>query len=144
MIIESISRILFFHLMGIAAILYVNLSSAVADDADPTTPSAQITERMMVHENRLPSPSVATVSSAPSLPRPSLRLKAIVLRDPDHGTAIVSCNATETCVVMLQRNKLQSTTNAFHVGGMTLTVKDFSESSVIMQSLDQKQQFLIN
>jgi len=150
MIIHSKSKNLIYHLIGAFAVWVSHDIAVFADGVDPTTPSSQITDLLRMHGGALTGPDKLKEhdenrkGNEPSIDRPVLRLKAIVLRDQDHGTAIISNNEIEIYVITLRRTDLQDTSRALSIGGISLMVKDFSESSVTMQSLDKTQQFIIN
>jgi len=150
MMIRPNSKILISHIIGSLALLVINTAPSLADGVDPTTPSSQITDLLMMHGGALTVPSKKEDKNGnesgdePSIKLPVLRLKAIALRDQDNGTAIISNNNIENYVITLQRSHLQDTSHALSIGGIPMMVKEFSESSVTMQSLDNTQQFIIN
>jgi len=148
MMIRPNAKNLISNIIGVFALLVTNAVPSLADGVDPTSPSSQITDLLMKHGGALTNPEKAydkdKNEDEPSAKRPVLRLKAIVLRDRDYGTAIISHNDTENYVITLQRTHLLDDTHALSIGGVSLLVKEFSESSVTMQSLDNTQQFIIN
>ncbi len=138
--------------MGAFAFLATHAVPSLAESIDPTTPSSQITDLLMMHEGALnvqdkgedKDKNEKRKEDEPSIKRPVLRLKAIVMRDPDNGTAFISNNDVANYVITLQRTQLQSSAQALSIGGISLMVKEFSESSVTMQTLDSTQQFIVN
>jgi hypothetical protein len=121
--------------------LLANATVAWSDTHDPTTPSSQIADRL-ASDNDVshlkPTKDAVTTDDR------HFRLKAIVLRDSDNGTALISAGDSEVYVVKLRRANLQSSTNRVSIRGTNFSVKDFSESCVIMQSLDTDRQLVIN
>lgn len=150
MMICPISKTMISHLLGVFALLLANVVPSLADDVDPTTPSSQITDLLTMHGGALAVPhngenkDKSKSEDEPSIMRPVLRLKAIVMRDLDNGTAIISNNDIENYVISLQRSHLQDAAHAWSIGGISLIVKEFSELSVTMQTLDNTQQFIVN
>jgi len=114
----------------------------VADHPDPTVPSPQIVKRLELDsESSKGQPTQSIVAKKLLLPR--LRLKAIVLRDNDHGTALVSNGGSEVYLVKLRRTEINGT-QRFIIGGLSLAVKDFSKSTLIMHNLQTDQHFIVN
>lgn len=72
-------------LLGLLALTFSNVTFA----QDPTVPSAQILERLQQDRS---STIVAPPDSPPTqgkLPQPSLKLRAVVMSDSDHGAALI-------------------------------------------------------
>lgn len=107
---------------------------------DPTTPSSQITERLLSPK---PNSSVQDKGEKkPNLRR--LRIRAMVFRTRDHGTALVSIDDSKSHLIQLRRSSTHDEAHHLNIGGMQLRVVGFSESSITLQKLDTKEQFVIN
>lgn len=148
MMIRPNAKNLISHIIGVFALLVTNAIPSLADGDDPTAPSSQITDLLMMHggamSNADKEENKNEIEDEPSVKRPILRLKAIVLRDQDNGTAIISNNDSENYVITLQRTHLLENSRALSIGGISLMVKEFAEASVTLQSLDNTQQFIVN
>jgi len=148
MMIRPNAKNLISHIIGVFALLVTNAIPSLADGVDPTAPSSQITDLLMMHGGAISGADKEEnkneIEDEPSVKRPILRLKAIVLRDQDNGTAIISNNDSENYVITLQRTHLLENSRALSIGGISLMVKEFAEASVTLQSLDNTQQFIVN
>ncbi|MCA9216162.1 MAG: hypothetical protein KDB27_24005 [Planctomycetales bacterium] len=114
-------------------------SSAVGDASDPTIPSKAITERLQ---------TTATSSLAQHVENKlltvPLQIKAIILKDRDHGTALLSDGDSKLIVVKLRRSSLGTWRARFAVHGSEYEIRDFSESAIVVYSLTTKRMFTIN
>jgi hypothetical protein len=121
--------------------------------ADPTAPSAKIRQRMAAQ--RTPTvanptePSVSptanpTMVTPPVAVAPTIRLKAIVLVDHDHGAAILECMEDRFSIALERQptsNRSSQATEssaaaAFTVMNWTFTVADFTDRAVLLKSQD--------
>ena len=116
--------------------------STAANYRDPTVPSARLLERLKAS---LPSASSTSVKTEPRnrgvglATAPDMRLKALVLGDADHASAILSVNG-KSISLNLSRDKLRGqfgeTAEAamgFRIGGISYVVEDFSEHSILLR-----------
>lgn len=120
----------------------VNPSSPVV--ADPTAPSPKIRQRMaaqrtpvvpnMVEPVAAPSTNPTSVAPAVAV-APSIRLKAIVLVDQDHGAAILEC-LEDRFSIALERQSDNERAAAFTIMNWTFTVADFTDRAVLLKSQD--------
>lgn len=116
-----------------ACLLLLNANCGSSDDADPTAASSQIMQRMKLVEK----------AAQPSIQSHELRLRALVLRDKDNGTALISFRDSNIFLVKLRRADLRSTAYRFDINGTKFFVKDFSAAAIRIQSPDTKQELLI-
>jgi hypothetical protein len=115
--------------------------AAPLNASDPTVPSPQIKSQL---ENASLSKNLLPEGPATSRANPfALTLKGLVLRDDDHGTAIIALNETHVCVVSLQRDRLNAGQTLAKLGETIFSVTGFSDSTIRLQSLDGQQQFLV-
>ena len=127
----------FFHanLFAVAMLLFsgVNL---MAEDRDPTEPSSQITERLSLAEK-----SDRPADELDGLKQ--LRLKAIVLRDHDNGTALISLGNAESHVLRVRRSEIVSRPTELSLRGMRFRLQDFSNSSITLRRVDSDQVLIV-
>jgi len=116
------------------------MSSRTEGDRDPTAPSARILERLgaTVRNTSVPaSLAEKRLGEAPSATKiPEIRLKAIVFRDADHGSAILAVNG-RNITLKLSRSQgaqaadaLSRSPNGFTQDGIHFALEDFSEDSI--------------
>ena len=115
---------------------------ALADGNDPTAPSQQIADL-------LSAPSSAPAQPAGQQPaaqskRPVVRLKAMVLRDRDNGSALITVGDGEPCVVPLSRNPLGVAGYHLAIAGERFLVVDFSKSHVLLRNVDSGMDLVVN
>jgi hypothetical protein len=121
----------------------VSTSIGWADQLDPTKISKQI--ESLLSGRALPDDS-QTTEATPVAERPApfrLQLRGIVLRDQDHGTAIISDNDSPTCMVTLRRDLHGVSAQQVRLDGRTLVVADFSERSVMLRTEDHSFSILV-
>lgn len=115
-----------------------------AQQPDPTIPSPQIASRMDTDdaEIALVDPANRNIidRSAPF----NLRLKAMVLRDSDNGTAIVELNDSQSYVVTLRRLQDSSIKSQIYLGGKKLDVIDFTDSMIVLRATGDTRQFVVH
>lgn len=123
-------------------LLLTHATCSWAETADPTTPSASIAERLRPEKEI--APKLQPLVDAGSKPAPPihLRLKGIVLRDKDNGTAILSLGSKEYYSITLRRAGADSETVVLQLDDKRLALKDFSESCVILQCIDTDEQYI--
>lgn len=100
---------------------------------DPTVPSAQILERL----GREQPTSLVALPSTPIQERkepPLLKLKAIVMTDSDHGTALIEVDGRR---VRLRLSRTEAGVDCLVVQGSPYRVQDFSARSVVLESQGQ-------
>lgn len=99
---------------------------------DPTVPSPAIAERM--------SQQVALQPRAEFKPIPVVKLRAMVMGDRDHGTAIVEADG-QRLQIRLDRTILKTTDpnsgggsplNRIQIQGVEYSVEDFSNRTIIL------------
>lgn len=124
--------------MRIASLIIVLTFAHPALSKDPTVPSAAILKRLNGH-----IPAVAPVApAAPSVaaPAPSIRLKAIVMNDRDHGIAIV-VSGDQRFQLRLERKETYPTSRpsdstaslpGFQLHGVDYTLVDFYDRTIIL------------
>ncbi len=83
---------------------------------DPTQPSAAIQQKFEVADRQTESPL------------PKIKVKAVVLRDPDHGTALIEA-ADRTFRIKLDRQHATE----FTVEQITFIVKQFDSTSLLIE-----------
>jgi len=106
---------------------------------DPTAPSSKILERLgatMRNPSAAPVEDASRVEATPAAKIPEIRLKAIVLRDADDGSALLAVNG-RSITLKLSRpqgsNPAEASSRSpsgFTQGGIYFTVEDFSEDSI--------------
>ena len=114
---------------------------------DPTVPSAQILERIYRDQ---PAAIAALPSTSPvvqeRLSPPVLKLKAMVMIDSDHGTALIEVDGRRIRLRLARPANDQlaapepSAPNAFDgvvIQGLTYHVQDFSARSVLLTNHSQ-------
>ena len=110
--------------------------------SDPTAPSSRMLERISTTtRNTTPPAAPLENRSREVIPPvathiPDIRIKAIVLSDDDHGSAILTANGRSVSV-KLSRAKHPTLANGasrsqsrFTLENVTFSVEDFSENSV--------------
>ena len=117
-------------------------SRVLADENDPTAPSPQIAE-LLAADATVPAASDHQ-QSGPQRVMPSVKLKAMVLRDSNHGSALISVAGSEPCLVPLSRNPLGVTGFSLAIGGERFLVVDFSRSHVLLRSADTGVDLVVN
>lgn len=118
-------------------LVYANLGSAA--ELDPTQPSSKLLDVLR------PKTEATTADPDPehvSLDQ-KLKMKAIVLRDTRHGTALVSFDNAQTFVVRLRRSGRVTLPTELSIGGTSITVTDFSAKWITFSHPDLKQPFTI-
>ena len=120
---------------AVAMLLFggVNLMAA---DRDPTEPSSQITERLSLAEK-----SDRPANASDDLKQ--LRLKAIVLRDHDSGTALIALGKAETHVIRVRRSEMGSRPTELSLRGIRFRLQDFSNSSLTLRRVDSGQVLIV-
>ncbi len=139
---ETVNRFLVYRL---PALLFAFIPVMVlADELDPTIPSLELRALM-------PTKSSETLSSGPTkqleeriLSPPQLRIQGLVFRDQDNGTALIKFGDSETRSVTLRREKIGSPEYRLRFGEMVLEVKDFSDTFIVLQSVDGNLQLIVN
>ena len=109
---------------------------------DPTVPSSQISERLKLQ--RKSNSNAKDDDEKEKLTPHQLRLKAIVLRDKDNGTALLSDGGSRKFVVKLRRPSRSNLTNHVNIFGFDLVIKEFDKSEIVFQDLKTNEQFVIN
>lgn len=114
-------------------------SSRTEGVRDPTAPSSKILERLgatMRNASAAPVGDARLVEATPAAKIPEIRLKAIVLRDADDGSALLAVDG-RSMTLKLSRphssNPAEASTRSpsgFTQGGIYFTVEDFSEDSI--------------
>jgi hypothetical protein len=110
---------------------------------DPTVPSAQILERLQAGQT---TPAVTLHTSRPTaeerLP-PVLKLKAMVMTDSDHGTALIEVDGRRVRV-RLSRSTTDKSEASSEIGidglviqGSTYHVQSFSVRSILLTNHSQ-------
>lgn len=97
---------------------------------DPTVPSTQILER-------LGGEQVSTVASPATQERqtpPILKLKAMVMTDSDHGTALIEVEGRR---IRLRLSRPEAGLDPVVIQGSTYRLKSFSAHSVTLESNGQ-------
>ena len=107
-----------------------SLAASVALGQDPTTPSKAIVERIRNE------PTATAISIAEPKSPPRLVLKAIVMRDANHGTVLVESNG-RNYRLHLDRDILQSEQTldrapGIQIGGSFYRLQDFNSQSVTL------------
>ena len=124
---------------GLFAVLILYGNVLYADD--PTTPSSKLLERIR------PEPAVTTASvdseSENTRLLQQLKMKAMVLRDADNGTALVSLGKAQTYTVRLRRMGRSTQATRLDIGSHRIAVQEFSSTSITFIHLDAKQQFTV-
>ncbi|MCC6512195.1 MAG: hypothetical protein IT423_24065 [Pirellulaceae bacterium] len=115
---------------------------------DPTVPSPAIKQLLANTVPTVAAPDPKSSDAQPSNTKSSnakssgsnamasLRLRAIVLSDIDHGSAIVELGERRY-FVPLRRDKLADSRNGISIDGQTFRVIDFTASSVVIDHGDQ-------
>ncbi len=113
---------------------------------DPTVPSAQILERLYRDQ---PAPIAALPSASPvvqeRLSPPVLKLKAMVMTDSDHGTALIEVEgrrvrlrlARPTDQLAAPEPSASRVLDGVVIQGLTYHVQDFSARSVLLTNHSQ-------
>ncbi len=113
---------------------------------DPTVPSAQILERLYRDQ---PAPIEALPSTSPvvqeRLSPPVLKLKAMVMTDSDHGTALIEVEgrrvrlrlARPTDQLAAPEPSASRVLDGVVIQGLTYHVQDFSARSVLLTNHGQ-------
>lgn len=125
------------------ALLLADAGFTRADQFDPTKPSLQITERLATDKDDVGRQPERADESRTLLPG-QLRLKAIVLRDSDNGTALVSEGDSVVHVIALRRETLPSTSARLSIGRMHLVLTDFSDLFIVMEAVDTHHKYIID
>lgn len=113
-------------------------------DRDPTAPSSRMLERISASmRNNSPSAQLSEANlreAVPVGPVPDIRLKAIVLSDVDHGSAILSANGKSISLnfsraqIRNQASLPSKSPIGFTIAGVFFTVEDFSDHSILLRS----------
>lgn len=113
---------------------------------DPTVPSAQILERLYRDQ---PAPIAALPSTSPvvqeRLSPPVLKLKAMVMTDSDHGTALIEVEGRRvrlrlsrpTDQLAAPEPSASRVLDGVVIQGLTYHVQDFSARSVLLTNHSQ-------
>ncbi|MFC1758712.1 hypothetical protein ACFL2H_08080 [Planctomycetota bacterium] len=117
--------------------LFANAMADWSSAADPTTPSPQIAKRLELNAKPT-SPDVELVDVN------QFRLKAMVLRDSNNGTALISVENSHAFVLRLRRSELRSARTRFTIRGLHFVVKDFSRSAILLHRVDTNEQFIVH
>ncbi len=126
------------HMNIARALVVVVVALSLICDArgqDPTVPSPKIIERL---RESTTTPAATRQASAEVKPQPSkisIRLKAIVLADPDHGSAILEVEGRRLSL-QLDRLHLNQTTR-IKLDEEELWVEDFSTHMIQLRSQDR-------
>ena len=114
----------------------IGSASVSAESQDPTSPSPQITA-LLGNTSSLVSvkPEIKGEANVNSKAL-QLTLRALVLRDLDHGTAIIGVNGRSARVIPLRREQLDVRSSRIKLGEAIFVLTDFSDSVVVLQSLD--------
>lgn len=125
-------------LIGFCAVMICDVTLA----QDPTVPSSKILERLQ-HEQRIPL--VAMPATGPlnevRAAAPELKLKAMVLTDSDHGTALIEVDGRRVRLQLSrptheQMNAPESSSqigiNGVVIQGSTYHVQSFSARSILL------------
>lgn len=109
-------------------------STGRAEQLDPTKISQQIESLLVARAmpDDLQTTKAAPVAERPAPFRPQLR--GLVLRDQDHGTALISNENSRVSVVTLRRDRNGVYADKVTLDERTFVVADFSESSVILRA----------
>jgi hypothetical protein len=97
---------------------------------DPTVPSAQILERLGGEQPRAVALPATQERQAPL----ELKLKAIVMSDSDHGTALIEVEGRR---IRLRLSRLEAGLDPVVIQGSTYRVQNFSAHSVTLESNGQ-------
>ena len=115
----------------ICFIVAMNCNATFAQD--PTVPSAQILERLGRGQPTslvaLPSTSIQERQTPPVL-----KLKAMVMTDSDHGTALIEVEGRR---LRLRLSRTEREPDSLVVQGSTYRVQNFSARSVTLESHGQ-------
>ena len=113
------------------------------EQLDPTKPSSEI-ESLLAAEhpitNTQPKPARRETNPVTSF---QPRLRGMVLRDSDHGTALISISNSQTQWVPLRRVQPNSPGNKVTLAGANFVVINFTESAIVLQSTDGSRQYVI-
>ena len=103
---------------------------------DPTVPSPQIAELLAAPSAIAPPVAAAQVEVSST---PDLRLLGIVLRNADHGTAIISAGGLARYTVTLRRNEQSSEPQMLDVGGALFVIESFGPDGILLRSVRNEQ-----
>ncbi len=123
---------------------------ALADEdnaADPTQLSPQITELL----NQLQPPAVPAAEDSSKdadekeKEEPFLvRLKGIVMRDAEHGSALLAIDKDQYIRVPLKRANARDEPYQLSLNGMNYEIESFSSSSLKLKNMNNGQVLIIN
>ncbi len=115
-----------------------------ADQTDPTQASDVITG-LLTRFNQMPEvpPSIVVPDAEPPYAFPEIRLQAMVLRDPDHGSALISFGNESRIFVPLRRSTADTAAQRFTIDNVTLVLEDFSPHTILMRRLDTNEPIFI-
>ena len=127
--------------------LFALLICDVTFAQDPTVPSAQILERLKLEKT---APVAALLSTEPAvrepLALPVLKLKAVVMTDRDHGTALIEVDGRRVRLRLSREATKQLSTpeSSAEIGldgvviqGSTYHVQTFSARSILLTNDSQ-------
>lgn len=116
--------------------LVLSSVGVLAEGLDPTEPSSQITERLsIVDKSESPTDAFAFLKQ--------LRLKAIVLRDRDNGSALMAMGKAETYLLPVRRAEIGSAQAGLSIRGIRFLLEDFSRSSITLRRVDSDQVLIV-
>ncbi len=109
---------------------------------DPTVPSPQILERLKQPSEPVVSQRVVIPVIEKAEPLPIIKLKAMVLNDPDNGMALVEINGQRTRLNLSRSSASTETASNLSSGisiqGTTYFVESFSPRSILLNGRGQK------
>ncbi len=98
---------------------------------DPTVPSAQILAKL---GGESVTSSVLPASAQERQSPPVLKLRALVMTDGDHGTALIEVEGRR---IRLQLSRPEASSDRVTIQGSTYRVQEFSARSVLLESRGQ-------
>jgi len=111
--------------------------------ADPTAPGEALARLLTSAAGAAPDEAAESVPVADAPSPRDLRLKGLVIRDADHGTALLSINGGRSYVVSLHRRSLETAPYRITVGDVEFTVVDFDHSSVTLQDSQTGRRYFV-
>ena len=117
--------------MRVALSIVLMVCGGLTRAQDPTIPSPALLERLQ---------AAPLVVRSESRPLPAIKLKSLVMRDSDHGTAIVESDGSRF-QLNLDRAQLRQTDGAppetdsrgrLQIGGVEYRVQDFYRRTIVL------------
>ncbi|MEP3899723.1 hypothetical protein [Rhodopirellula bahusiensis] len=110
---------------------------------DPTVPSPQIKAILLAAQSVTTTHAPKTSKTSIDAQSLNLRLLGLMLTDSDNGIAIVSLNSSRGRAIPLRRSVNGAERTVLKFDAQTFVLVDFSETSVVFETLSGSSRFVL-